>query len=375
MEFLTEEQRLIQETVRRISREKIAPHVDEAYEKGKASREILKALAENGLLIISLPREFGGIEANATTRALVIEELAKVDGSTSMYVFTSQALPAFLLAYGTHEQKERFFGFLSSGDKICSFCLTEPNHGSDARSIKTTATLDGDHYKLNGTKSFISSGTLASLYLVFARTKEGISSFIVERDTPGFTRGAPEKKFGFRSSEMCQLFFEDATVPKENLLGHEGAGWSQLQDCGAALRAWGAGAQALGIAQGAMEYALKYAKERVQFGVPIIKHQGLQFMLADMAIQIEAARSLVYRTTRMLDAGYKVIPIMTSAAKCFASDVAMKVTTDAVQVLGGYGIMEDYAVHRMMRDAKATQIFDGTNQIQRRIIGRKLMEG
>jgi alkylation response protein AidB-like acyl-CoA dehydrogenase len=183
MEFLTEEQRLIQETVRRISREKIAPHVDEAYEKGKASREILKALAENGLLIISLPREFGGIEANATTRALVIEELAKVDGSTSMYVFTSQTLPAFLLAYGTHEQKERFFGFLSSGDKICSFCLTEPNHGSDARSIKTTATLDGDHYKLNGTKSFISSGTLASLYLVFARTKEGISSYSGEGHT------------------------------------------------------------------------------------------------------------------------------------------------------------------------------------------------
>lgn len=375
MEFLTEEERLVQETVRRISREKIAPYVDEAYREGKASREILKILEENGLLIISLPRDLGGIDANATTRALVIEEVAKVDASTSMYIFTSQTVPVFLKQYGTDEQKKRFFSFLSSGDKICSFCLTEPNYGSDARSIRTTATLSGDHYILNGTKSFISSGTLASLYLVFARTKEGVSSFIVERDTPGFTRGAPERKFGFRSSEMCQLFFEDAVVPKENLLGHEGGGWSQLQECGAGLRAWGAAAQALGIAQGAMEHALKYARQRVQFGVPIIRHQGLQFILADMAIQIEAARSLVYRTTRMLDAGHGVVPIMTSAAKCFASDVAMKVTTDAVQVYGGYGIMEDYSVHRMMRDAKAVQIFDGTNQIQRRIIGRKLMEG
>lgn len=257
----------------RIAREKIAPYVDEAYRQGKASPEILRILSENRLLIITVPRHFGGIEANATTRAIVIEEVAKVDASTSMYIFTSQTVPVFLLTYGTAEQKQRFFGVLSSGETICSFALTEPNYGSDARSIRTTAELHCDYYKLRGTKSFISSGTLAHLYLVFARTKNGISSFIVERETPGFTRGAPERKFGFRSSEMCQLFFDDALVPKENLLGHEGGGWGQLQESGASLRAWGAAAQALGMAQGAMEYALKYAKERHQFGVPIIRHQ------------------------------------------------------------------------------------------------------
>lgn len=281
---------------------------------------------------------------------------------------------------GGDSQKERFFSLLSPGDKISSFALTEPNFGSAAASIQTKAVLQGEHYLINGTKAFISSGTLASLYLVFARTGGGqrskaISTFIVERNTPGLTQGASERKFGFRSSELCQLFFENARVPKENLLGSPGEGWKHLSEAGAGLRAWGAGAVALGIAEGALEYALSYARQRVQFGKPIIQHQAVHFMLADMAIEIEAARSLLYRTTKLLDQGHRQIPLMTSATKCFASDVAMKVATNAVQILGGYGLMEEYPVHRMMRDAKAVQIFDGTNQIQRHIVARTLMRG
>jgi alkylation response protein AidB-like acyl-CoA dehydrogenase len=377
MEFFSDEQVMLRETVQRIAKEKISPLVDEAYQRGRASPDILKILADHGLLVISLPSEYGGIGANATTRALVVEEVAKVCASTSMYIFSSQFVIVFLLEYGTESQRNKFFTFLSAGDKISSFCLTEPDYGSDAGSIQTRAVLHGDCYRVNGAKSFVSSGTVASLYVVFARTgpgerTKGISAFIVERGTPGFTQGAPERKFGFRSSELCQLYFEDAKVPKGNLLGTPGDGWRQLRECGAGGRAWGAAAQALGIAEGALDYALNYAKQRIQFGKPIIRHEVVEFMLADMAIRIEAARSLLYRTTRLIDHGHRDIASLTSASKCFASDVAMKVSEDAVQILGGYGLIEDYPVHRMMRDAKATQIFDGTNQIQRRIVARGL---
>ena len=380
MFHFTDEQRMIKETVRKVAQEKIEPLAGDADKAGRSSPEVLQVLKENGLLKISLPEKNGGIGAGQTTIALVIEEIAKVDASTAMIIFATQTLIMSLRQWGTEGQKERFLGQMSTGDKVNAFSLSEPNHGSESASIQTRAVLDGDHYIVNGTKIFVTNGKIADFVLVFVRTGEGerhkgLSALIVEKGTEGFSVGKHEDKMGLRGSDLVELIFEDARVPKKNLLGGQGEAWDILMTTATDMRAYGPGAMAVGLAQGALDYVVRYAKERVQFGVPIGEHQAIQFMLADMAIQIEAARSLLYRTTALLDSGSfgdRMRERLTSATKCFASDVAMRVTVDAVQVLGGYGVIKDYPIERKMRDAKTIQIFDGTNQIQRIIVARSL---
>lgn len=376
----TDEQRMMQEMVGKLSREKIASLAQDTDSSGQPSSEILKLLAENDLLKLGLPEKDGGINANFTTTALIVEEMAKVDASTAMIVFVTQSLIQILKQSGSEEQKEYFFSQMSSGDKINAFSLTEPNYGSESASIQTRAILDGDHYIINGTKIFVTNGCIADFILVFVRTgegerKKGLSAIIVERTTPGFSVGKHEDKMGLRGNDLSQLIFENARISKKNLIGKAGGGWEILMSGGVDMRAYGPGAMAVGLAQGAMEYAISYAKERIQFGKTLDQFQAIRFMLADMSIAIEAARSLLYRTTALMDSGISDVSSRTrliSSTKCFASDVAMQVTTDAIQILGGYGVIKDYPLEKRMRDAKMIQVFDGTNQIQRLIVANNL---
>lgn len=381
MDF-TDEQKMIKAMVRKLAKDKIEPLVKEADVSGHSSIEIVRLLAKNDLLKMAIPEKYGGIGANYTTIAMVVEEMAKLDASTAMIIFVTQTLIQILKQWGSEEQKDRFFGKMSAGDKINAFSLTEPNYGSESAAIQTKAVLNGDHYVINGTKIFVTNGDIADFVLVFVRTGEGerhrgLSALIVEKDnTPGFSVGKHEDKFGLRGADLAELIFEDAKVHKNNLLSNSGKGWDILLTGGADMRAYGPGAMAVGLAQGALDYAVNYANERVQFGGPLSELQAIRFMLADMSIQVEASRSLLYRTTALMDSGSEDKGLrsrLVSSTKCFASDVAMRVTTDAVQILGGYGVMKDYPVERMMRDAKMIQIFDGSNQIQRVIVARGLL--
>ena len=379
--YFTDEQKMIQEMVGKLAKDKIEPLVKEADVKGHSSPEIVRLIAENDLLKMAIPEKQGGIGANYTTIAMVVEEIARVDASTAMILFVTQSLIQILKQWGNEEQKDYFFGKMSSGDKVNAFSLTEPNYGSESAAIQTKAVLDGDHYVVNGTKIFVTNGDIADFILVFVRTGEGerhrgLSALVVEKGTPGFSVGKHEDKLGLRGSDLSELIFEDARVPRENLIGQPGKGWDVLISGGADMRAYGPGAMALGLAQGALDYAVDYAKQRVQFGGPLSELQAIRFMLADMSIQVEAVRSLLYRTTALMDSASVDKGLrsrLVSSSKCFASDVAMRVTTDAVQILGGYGVMKDYPVERMMRDAKMIQIFDGSNQIQRVIVARNLL--
>jgi len=379
--YFTDEQKMIQEMVGKLAKDKIEPLVKEADVKGHSSPEIVRLIAENDLLKMAIPEKQGGIGANYTTIAMVVEEIARVDASTAMILFVTQSLIQILKQWGNEEQKDYFFGKMSSGDKVNAFSLTEPNYGSESAAIQTKAVLDGDHYVVNGTKIFVTNGDIADFILVFVRTGEGerhrgLSALVVEKGTPGFSVGKHEDKLGLRGSDLSELIFEDARVPRGNLIGQPGKGWDVLISDGADMRAYGPGAMALGLAQGALDYAVDYAKQRVQFGGPLSELQAIRFMLADMSIQVEAARSLLYRTTALMDSASVDKGLrsrLVSSSKCFASDVAMRVTTDAVQILGGYGVMKDYPVERMMRDAKMIQIFDGSNQIQRVIVARNLL--
>ena len=376
----TDEQKMIKEMVERLGRDEIGPLAEAADATGYSSPEIVRHLAESGLLKMSLPTEYGGIDADYTTIAAVVEELAKVDASAAMVIFVNQTVIQILRDWGNEAQKAEFFGRMSSGDKINAFSLTEPGFGSESGSIQTRAVKEKEHYVVNGTKIFVSNGDIADFVALMVRTGEGerhrgLSALIVEKGTEGFLVGKHENKLGLRGIDLAELIFEDAKVPEGNLVGERGKGWDILMTTAADFRAYGPGAMAVGLAQGALDYAVAYAKERIQFDVPIANHQAIRFMLADMCIKIEAARSLLYRTTMTMDAGSSVSSSrgrLTSATKCFASDVAMEVTTDAVQVLGGYGVMKDYPVERMMRDAKMIQIFDGSNQIQRVIVAKSL---
>ncbi|MDI6777251.1 MAG: acyl-CoA dehydrogenase family protein, partial [Syntrophales bacterium] len=269
---------------------------------------------------------------------------------------------------------------LEEGTQACSFALTEPNYGSDAASLQTRAVLDGDHYMINGTKVFITTGEIAELHLVFVRTggekAKGISVMMVDKDTPGFRVGKKENKMGFRGTGTVELIFEDVKAPRDNLIGEVNKGWSLLTGVANMMRAWGAGCTALGNAEGALEYVIEYSKQRVQFGKPIAAFQGIQFMLADMAMEIEAAKSLIYRTAYLMDtngASFNEIESLVCMSKCYAADVGMKVTTDAVQIMGGYGYTKDFPIERRMRDAKSVQIYDGSNQIQRVVIARNMI--
>ena len=374
----TEEQKMIKETVGKLAREKIEPLVEELDKKGEGSGVARDILAENGLLRLALPEEYEGIGADYTTGGIVIEEVAKVDAGISMNVFVAVGLPYMLRDFGSDEQREKFYP-LFQANKTGSFCLTEPGHGSDAAHITTKAVFKDDHYIIDGTKAMVSLGPLAECFLVVARTgpgegSRGISCFIIEK-LPGVSAGKHLDKLGFRTSSTSEVYFEDVQAPKGSLVGKEGSGWNFLVLAGGAMRVYGASSQALGTAEGAMEYAIKYARERTTFGKPIIQHQAIQFMIADMGINIEAARSLHYRTLQMMDRGgysQQEYQLLTSATKCFVCDMAMKVTTDAVQILGAYGVMNEYPVARRMRDAKVNQIFDGASQVQKMIVGRTL---
>ncbi len=375
--FLTEEQVMIKDLARQIAEEKFKPIRAEMDEKGEFPWEMVKVLRESDMFGIYLPEEYGGLGGGVLELCLAVEELSRVCGGMSLSL-AATALATFpILLFGNDEQKKKYLPSLASGEHLAAFALTEPEAGSDAGATKTTARLEGDHYVLNGTKCFITNGSVAEIATVIAMTDKskgsrGASAFIVEKGMEGFSVGKEEDKMGIRASSTAELIFEDCKVPKDNLLAREGMGFIVAMKTLDQSRP-GVAAQALGIAQGALDAALEYARQRKQFGRPIISFQGLQWMLADMAARVEAARALVYSVARAVDGGEKRVAKESAICKLFASDVAMSVTTDAVQILGGYGYMKEYPVEKMMRDAKITQIYEGTNQIQRDVIGTQLI--
>ncbi len=376
--FLTEEQVMIRDLARKIAEEKVAPKAKELDEKGEFPWGIIEVLAQSDLFRVFLPTEYGGLGGGVLELCLVTEELSKACSGVAVS-YAASALGAFpILLYGTEEQKKKYLPDIASGKKLAAFALTEPEAGSDASALQTMAVKKDDHYLLNGTKCFITNGGEAEIYTIIAMTDKkkgarGASALIVEKGAEGFTFGKKEDKMGIRASATRELVFSDCKVPKENLIGREGMGFLVAMKTFDSSRP-GIGAQAVGIAQGALDRAIDYARQRVQFGQPISSFQGIQHMLADMATQVEAARALVYAAARMVDKGCKDIARPSAMSKLFASDVAMKVTTDAVQIFGGYGYMKEYLVEKMMRDAKITQIYEGTNQIQRNIIALALIK-
>ncbi|MDD4939058.1 MAG: acyl-CoA dehydrogenase family protein [Candidatus Omnitrophica bacterium] len=375
--LLSEEQKMIRELTRKIAVEKIKPVAAKYDQSEDFPWEVMEILAQSDLFAIFVPQEFGGTGGGVLDLCIATEELSRACGGIAV-CYAASALGTFpIILFGNEEQKKKFLPDLASGKKIAGFGITEPEAGSDASAIKTTAKKDGDHYILNGLKHFITNGGDAQTYTIIAMTDKtkgarGASAFVVEKGTPGFTFGKKEDKLGIRASSTRELIFTDCKIPKENLLAREGMGFIVTMKTFDMSRP-GVAAQALGIAQGALDVAVKYSKERQQFGKSISSFQGIQWMLADMATQVEAARALVYSCAKEIDAGCKDVAKDSAMAKLFASDVAMKVTTDAVQILGGYGYMKDYPAEKFMRDAKITQIYEGTNQIQRGIIALQLI--
>jgi alkylation response protein AidB-like acyl-CoA dehydrogenase len=371
------EQLAIRDTIRELVQDRVAPRAAEIDQTAEYPKDIEKLFADNGILGIPFPEEYGGISGSSVTICMSIEEIAKACASSSL-ILAVQALGAYpILVAGTEEQKKRLCPPLASGEKVAAYALSEPGSGSDAAAMTTRAKKHGSEYVLNGTKQFISHGSIAGTLVVFAQTDaeashNGISAFVLERETSPWQVSKLEHKLGIRGSPTAQIVFEDVKVPAANRLGEEGAGFKLALAVLDRSRP-GIGAQALGIAEGAFDYALNYVKERHQFGQAIASFQGIQFMLADMATQIEASRHLVYRAATKVDAKSPDLTKAAAMAKVFASDTAMKVTTDCVQLLGGYGYITDYPVERMMRDAKITQIYEGTNQIQRVVIARALL--
>ena len=376
--FLTEEQIMIRDLARQVAREKIAPVAAGYDESGEFPWDIIRALADMDFFRIYLDAEYGGMGLGTMGLVLATEELSRACGGISLG-FAATALGTMpILLSGSVEQKKKYLPDLASGKKLAAFALTEPSAGSDAGNMLTTAKKDGDSYVLNGVKHFITNGGVAKIYTVIAMTNpakgsRGASAFIVEDGTPGFSYGKKEHKMGIRASATCELVFEDCRIPAANLIGKEGMGFPVAMRTLDRSRP-GVAAQALGIAQGALDQAVRYSRERIQFGQPISAFQATQFKLADMATQIEAARAMIYSTARMIDAGAKDISKESAMCKLFASDVAMAVTTEAVQIFGGYGYMKEYPVEKMMRDAKITQIYEGTNEIQRSVIVKALIK-
>jgi len=380
MDFmLSEEQRMLRDMVRKIAEGKFSPIAAHIDEQEMFPRESVKILQENGLLGIQIPEEYGGAGAGMVSLVLVVEEVARVCASTSV-ILTTQALASDpLLLVGSEEQKKNYLFRLASGSCLGACAITEPGAGSDVSGMKTTAKKAGGGYVLNGSKIFITNGGESDFVTVLAYTdrdkgNRGISMLLVEKGDKGFAVGKHEHKMGLHGSDTRELVFEDVFLPGERLVGPEGLGFKTLMTTFNYTRP-AVGGQALGIAQGALEAAVRYAKERVQFGKPLSSFQGMQWMLAEMALSVETSRSMVYRAASLIDndPDSSEIPILSSMAKWYASDAAMKVTTDAVQIFGGYGYIREYPVERMMRDAKITQIYEGTNQIQRTIIAGQLL--
>ena len=376
---ITPEEQMLLDMVKKIAREKVSPRAAEIDRRDEFPWDLVEILSQQGLLQIMVPEEYGGGGVKqVTTIALIAEELAKASLAIAS-IFVSAAVPITLalLRNGNQSQRDTFFPKLATGKKLTAIALTEPNAGSDAAAIQAKAIKMGKNYILSGQKCFCSMGSVAEIFSIFAKTApekgtKGITAFLLEKGTPGFRVGKVENKMGVRGLPAAELILDEVTVPAENRLGEEGEGFKMVMNIFDTARVL-VGVKAIGLARGAFEYALAYAQERVQFGRPIAQFQAIQFMLADMATQIEAARGLIYNTATLIDQGKSDISHLSSMAKYYASDTAMKVTTDAVQILGGYGYMKDHPLERMMRDAKLTQIWDGTNQIQRIIVARRLL--
>jgi acyl-CoA dehydrogenase len=372
----TEEQQMMRKMVRDFAETEIQPFV-EKMEEGHFPREILNKLAELGLMGITAPEKYGGSEMDFTSYIIAIHELSKVSATIGVILSVHTSVGTNpILYFGNEEQKQKYIPKLASGEYLGAFCLTEPSAGSDAKSLKSKAEKRGDHYVLNGSKVFITNGGEADTYIVFAVTdpskgSRGVSAFIVEKDMPGLIIGKDEHKMGLHGSRTVQLTFEDMKVPAENLLGQEGEGF-KIAMANLDVGRIGIAAQALGIAEGAFEHATAYAKERVQFGKPISAQQGIGFKLADMATAVEGSKLLVYRAADLRSQGISCGK-EASMAKLFASKTAVEVTTEAIQVYGGYGYTKEYPVERLFRDAKVTEIYEGTSEIQRMVIGKNLL--
>lgn len=379
MDFtLSKEQEKARTLFREFAENEAKPLAQEIDEQERFPRETVEKMQKLGFLGIPIPKEYGGQGCDTLTYILAVEELSKVCGTTGVIVSTHTSLAADPInRFGTAEQKEKYLRPLVSGEKLGAFGLTEPGAGTDAAGQQTKAVLEGDHYVLNGSKIFITNGGQADIYIIMAMTDKskgtrGISAFIVEKDFPGFSIGTKEKKMGIRASSTTELIFENCMVPKENLLGREGKGFGiamQTLDGGRI----GIAAQALGLAEGALNATIAYTKERKQFGRSIAKFQNTQFQLADMATKIEAAKYLVYKAAVAKDT-QKSFSLEAAMAKLYAAEVAMEVTTKAVQLHGGYGYIRDYDVERMMRDAKITEIYEGTSEVQRMVISGNLLK-
>jgi len=376
--LLTEEQIMIRDLARQIAREKIQPVAAKYDAEGIFPWDIVKVMSDSDLFGVYIEEKYGGTGGGCMELVLATEELSRACGGISL-ALAATALGTYpIILFGTEEQKQKYLPDLAKGKRLAAFALTEAGAGSDAAAVATTAQKKGDHYILNGTKQWITNGGEAEVYTVVAsvdRSKgaRGAACFIVEKGTPGFEFGKKEDKMGIRASCTRELVFTDCKIPRENLLGKEGGGFIVAMKTFDQSRP-GVASQALGIAQGALDLTVAYIKERKQFGKHISSFQGVQFMLADMATEIEGARALIYATARMVDSGAKKISKDSAIAKLFASDMAMKVTTDCVQLFGGYGYMRDYPIEKYMRDAKITQIYEGTNQIQRAVIAANLLK-
>ena len=374
--FLSEQQKTIKNLARRIAEERVLPVRAELDEKEEFPWAIMKDLADADMFRVFIPEEYEGLGGGCLDLCLVVEELSRVCSGVAISYAATALGSSSLLEYGTEEQKRKYLPDVASGKRLTAFALTEATAGSDVSAIKTTARREQGSYVLNGTKQFITNGGEAEIYTVIALTSpergsRGASAFLVEKDTPGFTFGKKEKKMGLRASATRELIFRNCLIPEENIIGREGMGFVMAMRLFDRSRP-GVGAQAVGLAQGALEATVDYARQRVQFGHPIISLQAVQLMLADMAIAVEAARLLVYTVARTIDSGEKDFTEEAAMAKVFASDTAMKVTTDAVQIFGGAGYMRDYPVEKMMRDAKITQIYEGSNEALRTAIAFEL---
>ncbi|GAA2246420.1 MULTISPECIES: acyl-CoA dehydrogenase [Streptomyces] len=372
----SEEHDMLRDAVRSLAEAKIAPYAAAVDEEARFPREALDALTANDLHAVHVPEEYGGAGADALATVIVIEEVARVCASSSLIPAVNKLGSLPVILSGSEALKKKYMTPLAKGDGMFSYCLSEPDAGSDAAGMKTRAVRDGDSWVLSGVKRWITNAGESEYYTVMAVTdptkrSKGISAFVVEKSDEGVSFGAPEKKLGIKGSPTREVYLDNVRIPADRMIGEEGTGFATAMRTLDHTRITIA-AQALGIAQGALDYAKGYVKERKQFGKPIADFQGVQFMLADMAMKIEAARQLTYAAAAKSERGDADLTFQGAAAKCFASDVAMEVTTDAVQLLGGYGYTRDYPVERMMRDAKITQIYEGTNQVQRIVMARNL---
>jgi len=372
---LNAEQREIRELVRTLARERIAPRAAEIDRSAEFPWDVVELYREQGLFGIMFDQEHGGIGASALTTLVAIEEVAKVCATSALILAVQELGSLAIKLFGSDEQKARFLPPLASGERLAAYALTEAGSGSDSAALRTEARREGDEYVLDGSKRFITNAGVAHVYVCFARTRSGISAFVVEAGTTGFEVGRIEPKMGIRGSTTGELFFAGCRVPAANRLGEEGEGFRIAMQVLDRSRP-GIGAQGLGLAQGATDYALEYAKTRETFGKAIANHQLVAGMLADMETKCEAARGLLYRCGAAIDAGADghELTKLSAMTKLFCTDIAMQVTTDAVQVLGGYGYIQEYPLERMMRDAKITQIYEGTNQIQRLVIAREMLK-